>query len=558
MERRLRGRLAVLHQGPRTPAAALEVKDISMVLLGLHTGLSQSSMDRLRLGQQLRDQRGRFVIHLEAAETKSGRQVDIPLPPAITSMLRTYIDTWRPMLVDVQAGEMDLWPPAGDDPQATPVDASIAQSILLLLRHASHWLSFGYLLGGRTRHLGEEGSRSATPRGPSRFHGRRSDPMTPSSTPSPEIPAAVPKRRPGRPSETYPAEQRAMPLPDWPRQDREAWQAAISRGDSLLDEAGPAAHLREVSQSNRAATWGKLLNFLELAGELDGAATPASRATQDSIRRWIAFLSRHQRASTVKRMLDELAMTAGAMMPKQDWSWIRRHNARPSARAVRLSRKPIETFDPRLLNQRLLERLAVLQDGPRGVLEAVEVRDLTMVRLGLYTSLRCANLTTLRLGQQIHDRDGQFMIYLDATETKTNTPMDVIVEPAVVPTLRVYIDEWRPILLRGQVMEAALWVTLHGNPTIPSTGRSIFPRVTQALIGRACNPHLTRHTMATEMLINDPTAVRTAGASLGHANSRSVNEVYDRSGSAGAHLYWKKLLAKQIRRGRDSDDEEAP
>ncbi|MGG5889022.1 hypothetical protein ACLF3G_17935 [Falsiroseomonas sp. HC035] len=62
--------------------------------------------------------------------------------------------------------------------------------------------------------------------------------------------------------------------------------------------------------------------------------------------------------------------------------------------------------------------------------------------------------------------------------------------------------------------------------------------------------------MATEFLVEDPTAVRMAGAALGHVNGRSVNEVYDRSGSAGQHLLWKKLLARQLRQIRDNDHED--
>ena len=164
-----------------------------------------------------------------------------------------------------------------------------------------------------------------------------------------------------------------------------------------------------------------------------------------------------------------------------------------------------------------------------------------MVLLATYTGLRKANLANLCLGKQLRTIEGGYAISLEAGETKTGRPMDLILAPAVAKALTNYISIWRPILLGDKPPEERLWLGRAGAPLAWSYPHIAFRRVGLALLARPLRPHLVRHTMATGLLIDDPTATWLAGAGLGHINTRSIDEIYDRSGTAGAHRAWAEL-----------------
>lgn len=359
--------------------------------------------------------------------------------------------------------------------------------------------------------------------------------------------APAPRRR-GRPSESYPEDQRALRLDEWPALDRAAWEAAVSRGQDELDEAGAAAHLRRATRRNRIQAWGMFLNALRLWGELDPAAPPESRPTPERIGRWIAGLrARGQRPSTTHRLLVELSLTIADMVPGVDWGWIRRHPQAPTQQAIRAGRKPIAPFDPGALLLAAEARLAEMEAGRRQATTARAWRDIAIVMLAVYTGLRMSNLGSLVLGRHVARLDGAWRLSLEAAETKTGRALSVMLAARPAALLDRWVDHWRPVLLGGRADPGALWLNVGGTATQPKALPCVFHRVGRDLLGRPLNPHIVRHVMATGLLLDDPTAVRRAAAGLGHANTRSVNEVYDRSGSAGAQRLWRATLRRAAR-----------
>jgi integrase len=358
----------------------------------------------------------------------------------------------------------------------------------------------------------------------------------------------APRRGPGRPSESYPEEQRALRLADWPAPDRAAWEAAIARGEDDLDEAGAAAHLRRATRRNRIQAWGQFLNALRRWGDLDPAAPPESRPTPERIGRWIGELrERGQRPSTTHRLLLELSLTVADMAPSGDWAWIRRHPRAPTPQEIRAGRKPIAPFDAGALLLAAEQRLAALEAGPRQVATARAWRDIAIVVLAVHTGLRVTNLGDLVVGRHLERLDGVWRLSLEAQETKTGRPFSVLLSERIGGLLDRWMDHWRPVLLGGREDHGALWLNAGGRATQAKALPLVFARVGEELLGRKVNPHLVRHVMATGLLRDDPTAVRRAAAGLGHANTRSVSEVYDRSGSAGAQQLWRTTLRRAAR-----------
>lgn len=215
---------------------------------------------------------------------------------------------------------------------------------------------------------------------------------------------------------------------------------------------------------------------------------------------------------------------------------------------MRASRKGIEIFDAAELDRALRDEIDRCATQPRTVARALKMRDLLVTRVALYTGLRWRNLTKLRLGCEVRYDGERFAISIAAAATKTRQPIGFRLARAITPALHAYIEHWRPLLLNGHEDQGHLWPTASGRPACDDTVSRAIQGVTRRLIGRAINPHLIRHTMATELLLDDPLALRTAAAALGHSSTRSVNEVYDRFGSEGAHRFWRRVLLAHLAR----------
>jgi integrase len=353
-----------------------------------------------------------------------------------------------------------------------------------------------------------------------------------------------PRRGLGRYSETYPIEQQARRLAAWPALDRAAWERACRTADGFLDDPGAAASLRASTRRNRVAAWGAFLNFLERRGELDPTLPPETRPTPARVSAWVADLSTRQRATTVQRMLVELTLSAKALAPGHDWAWIKRHPDRPRREAIRAARKPVTPFDAGALLNAAWEELSRLEQGQRTYTAARDVRDLTLIVVGLYTALRASNLASIRVGQHLTPVDDRLRISFAADEMKTHEACTVFLSPLIRHLVEHYIATWRPLLLGDAEDDGHLWLASKGRFITAPRVYAIFRKWGERLIGRPINPHLTRHTVATGLMTANPTALPYAAAALGHRNNRSVNETYDRTGMEGAHLAWQRIRRK--------------
>src|SRR4051794_31961435 len=97
------------------------------------------------------------------------------------------------------------------------------------------------------------------------------------------------KKPAGRPSASFPPAVRCLQVKDSPDADRTAWQEACRSG-GLLTEPGPAMLYAENTRRKAADGWGRFLNFLDLAGELEQGETPAQRLTADRVGQFIVSL----------------------------------------------------------------------------------------------------------------------------------------------------------------------------------------------------------------------------------------------------------------------------
>ena len=66
--------------------------------------------------------------------------------------------------------------------------------------------------------------------------------------------------------------QKALALPDWPKADRETWQAAQETA-GVLDDGGAASHLNALTRQDLTRRYAYFLSFLARQGKLDRRGT---------------------------------------------------------------------------------------------------------------------------------------------------------------------------------------------------------------------------------------------------------------------------------------------
>src|SRR5215472_15432097 len=318
-------------------------------------------------------------------------------------------------------------------------------------------------------------------------------------------------------------ERACLKLKDWPDEDRRLWQAACKPGDLLASEEGARADHAIASNRKAERGYGRWLTFLQMTDPGGLAEAPALRITQDRVRRYVDSLVRLDNSSaTILARLQELGEVARVMGPNFSWTFI---NAMASR--IRARHRPVRDKRNLKLSDELLGLGLSLIDKATmaaGLAAAILHRDGLMIALLALVPLRRRNFAGLRLDRNFVEINGAWLISLDACETKTHAPLEILWPGELVGPLRTYLNVHRPLLSTmsrrwAKRIDNALWISSHGSPM---TEMAIYDRIrahTQKAFGRAINPHLFRDAAATTLAIADPGHVRVAAPLLATAPS---------------------------------------
>ena len=88
-----------------------------------------------------------------------------------------------------------------------------------------------------------------------------------------------------------PPTQKALPLPEWSRDDRETWRTAQTKA-GVLDEGGVASHLRPRTLDDLTRRYSYFLYFLVGAGRFNQHGPAAALVTEENILLYVRYLSR--------------------------------------------------------------------------------------------------------------------------------------------------------------------------------------------------------------------------------------------------------------------------
>ena len=208
------------------------------------------------------------------------------------------------------------------------------------------------------------------------------------------------RRPPGRPSSSFPPIARCRPVADWPAADQIAWQRACDPGGRLT-QPGPAAHLAIATKKKRSTEWGRFLSYLDVAGDLDPAETPDRRLTRQRLGGYIMSLRGRVRASSTHDQVVDLKCAIRAMCPAEDWSWVSRHPAMPTAAEVAASRRPIDPPDPVELMAAALDQCDAANRQAPGVMASTRYRSGLMIAFNVWATLRRRNLAEMEIGRHL-------------------------------------------------------------------------------------------------------------------------------------------------------------
>jgi len=334
-------------------------------------------------------------------------------------------------------------------------------------------------------------------------------------------------------------ERACMSLQDWPEDDRRLWLAACKPVDFFADHAGTRANHAIASNLKAERGYGRWLTFLRARDPHCLADAPALRITPERVRGYVdCLISLNNSTQTILGRLQDLGEVAEIMGPGRSWTFIKALASR-----IRARHKPVRNKNNLKLSDELLGLGLSLIDRATSVQDldaAILYRDGLIIALLALIPLRRRNLAGLRLNQHLVAINGSWLITLDASETKTRAPLEMMWPDELLGPLATYLDVHRPRLaaLAGRWSKPiydALWVSSHGSLM---TEIAIYDRIrrhTLLAFGAAINPHLFRDAAATTLAIADPAHVRVAAPLLGHRTFTTTERFYQQAQSFDAH-----------------------
>ena len=133
-----------------------------------------------------------------------------------------------------------------------------------------------------------------------------------------------------------PPTQKALPLPEWPQDDREAWRAAQANA-GVLDEGGVVSHLKPRTLEDLTRRYAYFLSFLVGGGKLTQHGPAAASVTEENILLYVRYLEPRVSSVTLAQSLNKIARVAACIDPERDWRWLQRvaRRTRPSGQTTR-------------------------------------------------------------------------------------------------------------------------------------------------------------------------------------------------------------------------------
>lgn len=349
---------------------------------------------------------------------------------------------------------------------------------------------------------------------------------------------------------------RQMRLPEWPRADREAWEAALEDSD-VLDVGGVAARWAPVTRNGVVKNYGRWLTWCELNGTLIAASPPAARVTHANVAAYLDTLRQQSLSSaSVHCYVSRLTMAISAMAPSANWQWLQKIVNRLQQMRVPTDRKRGRVVPARDLFGYGLDLIVEAERDLRtgSLAQAIRYRGGLMIALLAARPFRIRNFGAIELHRHLLPSHDGFYLAFEADETKTKQRLEADVPAALVEPLRRYLAVYRPRLLGGAVGHTCkptqrLWVSGVGQGITETRIRDQITELTAKRFGRSINPHLFRDCAATSLALEGPSHSSTTMRILGHRSTATAERYYVQAKTQEAARTYQAQVRALRRRG---------
>jgi integrase len=325
-----------------------------------------------------------------------------------------------------------------------------------------------------------------------------------------------------------PAPITSLPIERWPASDRAAWKNACTPA-SRLKRGGTAAHLKKITRDDLIRRYGYFMSFIERSGGLDPNAALTVYVTPDRITRYEAELEKRVSSVTVHGAIYKLRRMAQILNPGADFEWLCDRE-----KDLALIMEPRPKFGRVVYTQVLLQAGLTLMTEADSVMASTSLRRARQFRTGLMVALlachpiRLKNFVGLALKRTICKVEQDWWIVLAGNETKEKRRDERKIDRCLLPCIELYLEKYRPLLIRGGTDDKLLWVSSRGGPMSYNAIERTIKEVTRATTGVDVCPHLFRTSVASTAAVFAPNIPGLGAAMLHHADPTVTEEHYNR------------------------------
>ena len=335
--------------------------------------------------------------------------------------------------------------------------------------------------------------------------------------------------------------QKALPLAEWPKADRETWKAAQAAA-GLLDDGGVASHLSARTLDDLTSRYSYLLYFLAERGKLNHYGPAAASVTEENILDYVRFLEPRVSSVTLAMSLRKIARVATCLAPERDWRWLRRIVRRLGLRARPRDRRHevVEIKELFRLGLRLMGQ-AEMTKNLTSFRRALAYRDGLIIALFAADPLRLANIAALEIGRTLIKDSTTWSFEIPAEETKERRLHLAILPDWCAPRIDRYIQHYRP-LFRNAASTSRLWLGRNGRPLSEAALYCLVCRRTREAFNKRINPHLIRSCLATSAAVHHGAQMGLAMTVLRHQNFDVTQRHYNKAGMIDAVRAYQEIL----------------
>ncbi len=324
--------------------------------------------------------------------------------------------------------------------------------------------------------------------------------------------------------------RRCLDVDQWPEVDQDLWYRVTAPRHVLDDQGGRSSTWRAPTRLKNRQGYGRWLSYLIVNEGLDAGSPltvhPADRITPDLVKGYVVMLQSQIASWTVWSYVTCLHQVAKAFAPEENWDWLYKIAAKlkvlRKATKEKLSKLRPASEIAAWAYKTLDELNSSSDRRPRAVLR---FRDALFVAVLINCPMRLRNLTMIRIGHHLRWTGEAYALDFVPSEVKTDRYLTYHLPTKLTGYIDDWINEWRPILLRDQELDA-LWIGIRG---APMKAHGIYLRVrftTEAAFGVAINPHLFRDIAVTSVADEIPENIGITGPMLGHINPKTTEDHY--------------------------------